>query len=285
MMRSAISSCGLIMLAVAACDDPVDPFEADLVVVEAFLFAGEPVRDVRLTATVSLGGDPALAPTIDDADVTLFKDGVAYVLASVGDSGRYEYTGIDLVVAEGDEFRIEVAYFGRVAVGETIVPAPPVNVAVDGDTLFAPVINFGGGGGGGGGRGGGGGGINTADAQLGVTWNNVSELLHFVVVEGLEDGTEAIFPEQLLERLSRFRLVTRPTTDTFFAINLLLLRDLGQHQVRVYRVNQEYSELYENRTQDSRDLNEPPSNMTNGLGIFSAFNSTIALFEVVRAEQ
>jgi len=271
------------MLAVAACDDPIDPFEADLVVVEAFLFAGEPVRDIRLTATVLLGEDPALAPTIDDADVMLFKNGVGYVLTSVGDSGRYEYTGNDLVVAEGDEFRIEVAYFGRVAVGETIVPAPPVNVAVDGDTLFAPVINFGGGGGGGG-RGGGGG-INTADAQLGVTWDNVSELLHFVVVEGLEDGTEAIFPEQLLERLSRFRLITQPTRDTFFAINLLLLRDLGQHQVRVYRVNAEYSELYENRTQDSRDLNEPPSNIRNGLGIFSAFNSVIELFEVVRAEQ
>ena len=278
MMRSTISSCGLVMLAVAACDDPVDPFEADLVVVEAFLFAGEPVRDVRLTVTVPLGEDPELAPTIDDADVMLFKDGVAYVLASVGDSGRYEYTGNDLVVAEGDEFRIEVGYFGRVAVGETIVPAPPINVAVDGDTLFAPVINLGG-------RGGRGGGINTEDAQLGVTWDNPIELLHFVVVEGLEDGTEAIFPEQLQERLSRFRLITQPTTDTFFTINLLLLRDLGQHQVRVYRVNQEYSELYENRTQDSRDLNEPPSNMTNGLGIFSAFNSTIALFEVVRAEQ
>ncbi len=286
-MRSAISNCGLLMLAVAACDDPVDPAEADLVVVEAFLFAGEPVRDVRLTTTVLLGEDPALAPKIDDADVTLFKDGVAYLLTSVGDSGRYEYTGSDLVVAEGDQFRIEVAYFGRVAVGETIVPAPPVNVAVDGDTLFAPVINFGGGGGGGGGGrgGGGGGGINTEEAQLGVTWDNASELLHFVVVEGLEDGTEAIFPEQLLERLSRFRLITEPTTDTFFAINLLLLRDLGQHQVRLYRVNEEYSELYENRTQDSRDLNEPPSNIKNGLGIFSAFNSVTALFEVVRAEQ
>ncbi len=287
MTRSVISNCGLLMLAVAACDDPVDPAEADLVVVEAFLFAGEPVRDVRLTATVLLGEDPALAPTIDDADVTLFKDGVAYVLTSVGGSGRYEYTGNDLVAAEGDQFRIEVAYFGRVAVGETIVPAPPVNVAVDGDTLFAPVINFGGGGGGGGGGrgGGGGGGINTEEAQLGVTWDNASELLHFVVVEGLEDGTEAIFPEQLLERLSRFRLITEPTTDTFFAINLLLLRDLGQHQVRLYRVNEEYSELYENRTQDSRDLNEPPSNIKNGLGIFSAFNSVTALFEVVRAEQ
>ncbi len=110
-------------------------------------------------------------------------------------------------------------------------------------------------------------------------------MLHFVVVEGLEDGTEAIFPEQLLERLSRFRLITEPTTDTCFAINILLLRDLGRHQVRLYRVNEEYSELYENRTQDSRDLNEPPSNIRNGLGIFSAFNSVTALFEVARAEQ
>jgi len=37
-----------------------------------------------------------------------------------------------------------------------------------------------------------------------------------------------------------------------------------------------------NRNQDSRDLNEPPSNVQNALGVFSAFNSQEAFFEVVR---
>ena len=264
-----------IVAAVTACDSATDPNDTDLVVVEAFLFAGEPVDDIRLTATVPLGEDPALAPTIDDADVRLIKDGQTFVLESLGGDGQYHYPGTDLSVDEGDVFRLEVSYFGRVATGETVVPGPPVNVDIDGDTLFAPAW---------GGRGRGGGGFNAAESQLVVTWDNVAELLHFVVVESLEDDTEAIFPEQLLERLGRFRLITEPTTDPFFAVNLLLLRDLGMHQALVYRVNEEYAELYENRTQDSRDLNEPPSNITDGLGVFSAFNSRWVLFEVARAQ-
>ncbi len=51
----------------------------------------------------------------------------------------------------------------------------------------------------------------------------------------------------------------------------------------MYRINAEYAQLYGNRTQDSRDLNEPPSNIRNGLGVFSAFNISSVFFEV--AEQ
>ncbi len=60
---------------------------------------------------------------------------------------------------------------------------------------------------------------------------------------------------------------------------------LGAHHAKVYRVNAEYAQLYENRTQDSRDLNEPPSNIRNGLGVFSAFNSSSVSFEVARTAQ
>jgi len=49
--------------------------------------------------------------------------------------------------------------------------------------------------------------------------------------------------------------------------------------VSVYRVNQEYADLYEGRRQDSRDLNEPSTNIENGLGVFSAFNSDSTFFE------
>ncbi|MEM6800841.1 MAG: hypothetical protein AAF696_05525, partial [Bacteroidota bacterium] len=60
------------------------------------------------------------------------------------------------------------------------------------------------------------------------------------------------------------------------------IESFGQYSVKVYHINQEYADLYENREQDSRDLNEPPSNITNALGVFSAFNSQETFFEVVR---
>jgi hypothetical protein len=50
--------------------------------------------------------------------------------------------------------------------------------------------------------------------------------------------------------------------------------------VKVYRVNQEYVDLYENRQQDSRNLTEPLTNIKNGLGIFTAFSYAQAYFYV-----
>ena len=272
MIRRHIVAFGTAACLLSGCEgNPLDSESADLVVVEAFLFAGEPIDDIRLTATVPLS-DTIEPPTINDADVVLIKNGRAYPLEATGEDGYYQYSGNELVVETGDLFRIEVSYFGRVATGETVVPEPPVGVAIDGDTLFAPAL----------GMGRGQRGFNPDQTQLVATWDNPDGLLHFAVVEGLEDGVEAIFPEQLVERLARFRLISQPTVDDFYVVSLLTLRDLGQHAVKIYRVNREYADLYQNRTQDSRDLNEPPSNITNGLGVFSAFNSRSVFFEVVR---
>ncbi|MDB4063024.1 hypothetical protein N9541_03055 [Flavobacteriaceae bacterium] len=46
--------------------------------------------------------------------------------------------------------------------------------------------------------------------------------------------------------------------------------------------SKEYALLYETSTQDSRDLNEPYTNINNGLGIFSGFASQEVYFEVIK---
>ena len=54
------------------------------------------------------------------------------------------------------------------------------------------------------------------------------------------------------------------------------------HQVRVYRVTEEYAALEAFRIQNLDELSEPPTNIENGLGIFTAFSSAVVEFEVVR---
>ena len=78
-----------------------------------------------------------------------------------------------------------------------------------------------------------------------------------------------------------FRFVSDPTQNDSQIIIGAGLRNYGTHEVRVYHVNQEYADLFENSDQDSRDLNEPPSNIENALGIFTAFASEKVFFEVV----
>ena len=57
----------------------------------------------------------------------------------------------------------------------------------------------------------------------------------------------------------------------------------GRHRARVYRVNEEYVDLFKFGEQDPTRLSEPPTNIENGLGIFTAFNSVSLDFQVSRA--
>ena len=257
---------------IAGCDRvTTEPEETELVVVEAFLFAGEPIENIRLTETVTLS-DTIDAPPINDASVTLSKNGSSYTLVPTGDSGYYAYPGDDLVIEVGDTIGVEISHSGSVAIGETVVPEAPVGVGIDRDTLFVPEFGPGMGGVGGG----------RENSQLAATWENPDQLLHYVVIESMEDSAESIVPEEFQRFRGKFRLVVPPTKNDYHFINMMELENLGPHVARIYRVNEEYAQLYENRTQDSRDLNEPPSNIIGGLGVFSAFNSDSVFFEVVR---
>ncbi len=260
----------------ACTSNPTDPAGSDLVVIEAFLFAGEPVTEIRVTQTIPLSSADQTPVPINDAVVRLVRDNITYDLVATGTDGYYEDPG-NIQVNVGDRFRIEVSYQGTVASGETTVPPPPSGMALSSGIVYAPAF------GGGRGRQRGGPGLNDPEQELGVTWSNPDRLLHFVVVESLDDTAEPIVPDQIRDRIgTRFRFVSTPTDDDAATINAVTLEFLGDHRVRLYRVNAEYAQLYENRTQDSRDLNEPPSNIVNGLGVFSAFASDSAFFTVLR---
>jgi hypothetical protein len=69
-----------------------------------------------------------------------------------------------------------------------------------------------------------------------------------------------------------------------YTLNATTLEKYGQHRVKIYRVNQEYADLYENRNQDSRNLTEPITNVVNGLGIFTAFSYADVYFDVKKQQ-
>lgn len=266
-----------VLLMLPACDS-VDSGESDpQVVVEAFLFAGEPVTDVRLAEALPLASEDSVARPISAADVRLIKDGMAYSLVPSDSAGYYHYPGDDLSIEAGDVFRLEVDDAGRRVTAETTIPSPPVGVTLLQNTL--EVATFGGGGLGGGPPG------RIEENALTITWDNPDAVLHYVVVESLvEEDPEYILPEFVRERFGGFRLISVPTTANFHDVNARSLEVLGAHRALVYRVNQEYAALYANREQDSRDLNEPPTNVDGGLGVFSAFNSRAVPFQVIRAD-
>jgi len=258
-----------LFLLIAGCtnDSSLEP-APELLVVRGYIYAGEPVTDIQITKTLSLGSEATTAPPVNDAAVALVKDDQRYALVgSAGDSGYYHYAGTDLTVASGDEFEIEVTYAGQVTTGQTTVPLPPENITLSDSVVtitqeFTP-------------------GSRPTDDRVTLSWEADASSLFYVVIECIESDPAEItgFGGGMSNNPQR-RMLFPPTNHNSQEVSRFNLSYFGRHVAKVYRVNQEYADLYESRTQDSRDLNEPLTNIENGLGIFSAFASQSVYFTV-----
>ncbi len=258
------------------CDSATVDEPEDLLVVEAFLFAGEPVNDVKLKRSIPFESTDSTSMPVNDATVVLSRGGERYSLTASGTDGFYAYEGDDLTIETGDVFTLSITFEGANITATTMVPAPPQNVQLPSDEM--PVPNFGGIG-----FGGGGGNFDSLSEFFTVTWDNPAADYHYVVVTSDDpEEPDFILPDFARDFIGDFEIVSEPTTANFHDIIPVTLSWLGPHFVTVYQINQEYADLFENREQDSRDLTEPPSNIEGGLGIFTAFNGVVQEFEVVR---
>jgi len=268
----------ILLISIFSCvnhDDEIQPF----FVIEAFIYTGEPVEGIRIKELTPLdSGSAAIAPVIDNALVRLLKDDVSYTLNFDAISGTYFYSGADLEINNGDVFRLEVEANGRNAYAETVVPQPPSGVRKNLEKLIVPelvvapdlreqIIEL------------------FSNSRLLVEWDN-EDYLHYIVVQHHEDELDPILPEivpeEARELISSFRFISEPTGNTSFDVVGVALETYGLHSAKVYRVNDEYADLFENDTQDSRDLNAPPTNVVGAFGIFSSFASDSVVFDVVR---
>lgn len=263
-----------------SCEDDTTYTPDEQFVLQAYLYANEPLTDITLRNTVPLTVYDSIGEPINNGNITIYKNDIAYNLISSSDSGTYHYAGDDLNIETGDIFHIEADVDGILATGETVVPESPEGILISNNTVELPKIDF----------------IDGVrpdfetlqtfrDAvqsfELTVVWDNPNGELFFIVIESISNKQVSIFPTNGKFARGRFRQVTKPTRESEYDINIDELTYWGGYVVKVYRVNQEYADMYENLEQDSRDLNEPPTNIKNGLGIFSAFHSQNVYFEVM----
>ena len=259
----------LLLFAGCSEDNPLEPSSSEQIVVRGYLYAGEAVWDIHVSSTLPLGSEELQTPPINNAIVSLKKDDATYTLSlSEGDSGYYHYDGDNLTIEPGNEFEIQVEYNAEVVTGKTIVPFPPENITASSNTITIPEeMGFGS--------------MNDETGNITITWQEDESSLFYLVIECTEENPSEIPSRMPGGDMFRKKFVFPPTNNNDYIINRRRLSYYGTHIVKVYRVNQEYADLYESRTQDSRDLNEPLTNIENGLGIFSAFASRSVSFNVV----
>jgi len=256
-------------------EESVEHLQADKLVIEGFLYAGQPVERIRIEPVIPFGAVASDLEPLTGLDVTIQSGGKAYLLKAETDTGGayYFYEGNDLTIDVGKSYALRLVYQEKIVSAETTVPEPPQDLVLSDSLIEIAQVVF---------NGGFPSGLNeNRDLEpIAVTWDNPLGNYYYVVVENVEDNPESILIDLPFER--NFRFVSQPIEGDTYLIQPFSLEQYGTHQIILYSVNQEYVDLYQTANQDSRDLNEPLTNVQNGLGVFTAFSSDTVWLEVVK---
>ena len=250
----------------------------DNFVVEAFLFQGEEVDDIKVNETKLWNSEDSIDTYINNASVKLYGNGNEYLLDYNSSLDSY-VLGEKIEILSGEKYGIEITVKERTATAETIVPSKPLGLKMSENKIVVPPLV-----------------ISPAlpnilanlfeNARTNVIWDNPNDEQHYLTIQYIGDDEDPIFNDKIPgvvgEFFSNFSLQSAPTSGNKYNVICMSLKNYGKYKVSLYKINKDYVSLFESEVQDGTELNEPPSNIINAFGIFTAFASDTTSFEIVR---
>jgi Domain of unknown function (DUF4249) len=280
-MRNIIMAV-LIIAFFSGCEkEPLSNGHSDLIVVEGYLYAGQPVDSIRLSQVVYFNSPDTLFRGVSNATVSILTNGTTFNLQPSVRQGYYYYPGNDLAVKKGETYTLNIIYGSQSVTSQTTVPDGASGLRISENTLWVDTTMTM---------------RELRDSSLLVSWNNPDKDYYFVI---LENKDSILTPITVTSNFGGFgyggsggtgagtinlarRFQTRPIQDSLYRVSLFsTVGNYGNYEFKLYKVTKDYASLYQSRTQNSINLNEPYTNITNGLGIFTAFSVCDSLsFEV-----
>jgi len=269
---TTLPTISILITILLACESNTNDLGKSALVLQGYLYENEVVSGIKLTKSIPFGSGNSLIK-ITDASVYIYFGDREYLLQVDTDSTYYNTDSTLQIIAEQD-YSIKIEYEDVIISAKTHVPLKPEGLKISDTVLyveedFTPTPGMMGG-------------QDTAD--LTISWENPDNDYFYVLVNNLEENPESIeLGFSPPEGMSNFSFLSQPFVSDSYSISVFRsIQQYGRHRVKIFRVNDEYAYLYENREQDSRYLTEPYSNVLNGLGIFTAFSYSEVYFEVVK---
>lgn len=232
-----------------------------LPVVESYLTPGQPVK-VQITKEILYGKTDTLIP-LEGLTVQISHNGQSWPLVETA-AGQYGTTSLQ--IAAGETYRLSFTYSGQEITATTEVPAFPGTVTASGTSLTVPQL-------------GSGTGVDIPD-PIQYNWDNPDQEYHLLVVRNMEADPQPItfnIGDDVIEKPEPvFRIP--PHRGNSQQLSLGRFSYYGRHAVILYRIQPEYAALYEDNGNNSGNLVAPPTNISNGLGIFTGVNAADTLW-------
>lgn len=252
---------------------------SEAIVVLAYLYADSPLDSIRITKTIPYTIDADLE-VVDDLIITISTDNEDVILESIGDG---YYRNLDHIVQQETAYSLNFEFEEKLISSQTYIKSA-VEVSLSSTEIELDKVELQTGGPGGG-PGGGVPGAMTDDEVVDITWQNGNNDYYFVVIRNIEEDPEFVnaFFQDLEDDNDRPRRVFRTEpdiTDTYSINSRRELQTYGTYEIIVYRLNTEYAALYNTVGSSTLSIAEPPTNIANGLGIFTGVTPHTVYLEV-----
>ncbi|MEN8251120.1 MAG: DUF4249 family protein [Bacteroidota bacterium] len=250
----------LAVIALVSCEETeLDNLPEARVVMDAILYADQPVSISISKEILFKREEDDNNFAIEGLEVTINDGSQSFVL---NDDGNGVYSS-DEVVDSTKTYTVEFVYNGDVIFSESNVPSKPKDYVASKTSIEVQPFT-------------GGGPPSFSSETVDLTWSNDNLSYYIVVITNLETDP-ILINDSDFERPS-FR--TEPLVSDNHDVGAMDFKYYGQHSMVLYKVNPEYAALYEDPGDNSLTIKTPFSNVTNGLGIFTAVNSDTLYIDV-----
>ena len=266
-----------ITLFLISCEEEISVLTLDnsKPVITGYLYAGQSIDSIRITESISYTSDGTLT-VIDDLNVVISNEEENFELNSTG-NGYYSYP--EHVVKEGLTYEISFDYEGEQVSASTYVN-PKKTIELSESIVSLEKIEYDGTLGG----------LRDAVPEqivVDINWDNTELDYYFTIIENTEANPEYV--NGIIEFLADNSVLpetffrSEPEITDVHSINSTReLQFFGNYDITVFRLNPEYAALYESIGSSTISLQEPPSNVNNGLGIFTSVTPHHLTLRVVK---
>jgi len=239
---------------------------SSLPVVESYLAPGKKIN-LMISEKIPYNESEGTADTsVNTLDISVGYNGVYYNIIPLG-NGIYSDTAGNVSVIADSTYTLLFMFNGSHVYSSTIIPPRPVGVTQSATTIKMSQID--------------------PESQswfdmpdpVEITFSNDDQSYYLVTVVCIDSVRVPVYKDSIPENDIYSSM---PVTGTQINIMPMQLSYFGLNRIILYHINPEYATFFTQQASTSQNYQEPPTNIENGLGIFTGINADTLFLNVVQ---
>jgi hypothetical protein len=256
------------ILCLSSCEKSGIAHFSNMPVVEAYLSPGEKIQ-VKVTAKTPYDLNAETSSiNINALEIHVTFHGSDYILIPLGE-GMYADTGGYIPIMADSTYTLSFNFDGTMITSSTVIPIKPENVTQSATTIkmsqFDPDNPT----------------WATFPDPVVITFSNYDQSYYLATVECLDTTLVPVYKDSIPAN-DMFSSI--PVSGTEINIEPMRIRYFGMNRIILYHINPEYTAFFMQQASTSQNYQDPPTNIDNGLGIFTGINADTLFLNVVQVK-